>query len=49
MLVGPGVVIKTKDQLGESPVLVLQHLATMPCLVVEFAAPWDGFTIVNCG
>ncbi len=48
-MAGPGVVVQTKNQSGETPVLVLRHLAITPCLVIELDAPWGGFTVVDCG
>ena len=49
MVVGPGVIVKTKDQSGEALILVRRHLAIMPCLIVEFSASRGGFTIIECG
>ena len=48
-MVGPGVIVKTKNQLGESSALVLQPLVIMPRLVIKFGALWGGFTAVDCG
>jgi hypothetical protein len=47
MVIAQGVVIKTKDQPAEGPVLFLRHPVIMSCLVVEFGASWGGFIVVN--
>jgi hypothetical protein len=48
-VISPGFIVKAKDQSSEVLILNLRHFAIISCLLVEFSASGEKFTVINCG